>query len=95
LSGEGIALGVIEDVKYAEKTVRLQKRDTVVFYTDGVTEAVNEDFDEFGLERLIQVVRLNRDGNSESIINSIKEAIGDHAGNTPQFDDITLVVMKS
>jgi sigma-B regulation protein RsbU (phosphoserine phosphatase) len=94
LSGEGIALGIIEDVKYAEKTIRLQKGDTVVFYTDGVTEAVNEDFDEFGLERLIQVVRATHDDNTESIINSITEAIADHAGNTPQFDDITLIVMK-
>jgi serine phosphatase RsbU (regulator of sigma subunit) len=94
LSSEGVALGVIEDVKFAEKTVRLQKGDTIVFYTDGVTEAVNEDFDEFGLERLIQVVRSTSDRNTESIINSITEAIADHAGNTPQFDDITLVVMK-
>lgn len=94
LSSEGIALGVIEDVSYAEKSVKLEKGDSIVFYTDGITEAVNEDYDEFGLDRLLQTVRLARSESPKSMINRITGAVSDHAGNTPQFDDITLVVLK-
>ena len=94
LSGEGIALGVIEDVSYTEKTVKIEKGDTIVFYTDGITEAVNEDFDEFGLERLLQTVRSARRETPKTMISMITEAIADHAGSTSQFDDITLVVLK-
>ncbi|HZD11790.1 MAG TPA: SpoIIE family protein phosphatase [Candidatus Binatia bacterium] len=52
LRGEGVAMGVLEQVRIGQKYVRLQPGDTVVFYTDGVTEAMNEDLDEFGMERL-------------------------------------------
>jgi serine phosphatase RsbU (regulator of sigma subunit) len=94
LRGEGIALGILEDVEIEEEIVDLNPGDVVVFYTDGVTEAINEDYDEFGLERLRLVAKNVRAGEVSTIVNAIREAINDHAGATPQYDDITLVVMK-
>jgi sigma-B regulation protein RsbU (phosphoserine phosphatase) len=94
LSSDGIALGVLRDISISEKSIKLNKGDCIVFYTDGVTETMNEDFDEFGLERLIIVTQDARSGTAEEIVSAIHSAIDDHAGSTPQFDDTTMVVIK-
>ncbi len=94
LHGEGIALGVLEQVRISQHYTHLQAGDVLLIYTDGVTEAMNEDFDEFGLERLRLAAKSALDSPASHIMGAITAAIGDHAGDTPQFDDITLVVMK-
>jgi len=94
LSTEGIALGVLENVKIGQKQVKLAPGDTVVFYTDGVSEAMNEDYDEFGMERLCMVIKDARRGTAAEIVQTITQAIDDHSGETAQFDDITMVVLK-
>jgi len=94
LSTDGIALGVLEDVTIEQRKIHLRQGDVIVLYTDGVTEAINEDFDEFGMERLRLVARDASGGDAGQIVSAITAAVRDHAGETPQFDDITLVVMK-
>lgn len=94
LAGDGIALGVLEQVSIEQKSVRLEPGDAVLFYTDGVTETMNEDYDEFGMDRLRLVASATQERDAAGIMAAITEAIRDHAGDTPQFDDITLVVMK-
>ncbi|MGD2077763.1 MAG: SpoIIE family protein phosphatase, partial [Chloroflexota bacterium] len=94
LTTDGIALGVIEDVSIEQRQVKLRKGDVVIFYTDGVTEAINEDYDEFGLERLKLAARDAVSGDAADIVSAITVAVADHSGETPQFDDITLVVLK-
>jgi serine phosphatase RsbU (regulator of sigma subunit)/putative methionine-R-sulfoxide reductase with GAF domain len=95
LTTAGIALGVLEEVKISQKKVKLHPGDTVIFYTDGVTEAMNEDLDEFGLDRLNMVGKNMRKHSPAEIVNAITQAIDEHAGDTSQFDDVTLVVMKA
>jgi phosphoserine phosphatase RsbU/P len=94
LDTAGIALGVLEEVEIGENKVRLRPGDTVIFYTDGVTEALNEDKDEFGVERLTLTAARSRQLDAAGIMEAITRAVNDHAGDTPQFDDITLVVLK-
>jgi sigma-B regulation protein RsbU (phosphoserine phosphatase) len=94
LDTDGIALGVIENVSIEQRQVKLRRGDVIIFYTDGVTEAINEDYDEFGMERLELVARNARRGKAGAIATAITAAVHDHAGETPQFDDITLVVLK-
>ncbi len=94
LSTDGIALGVLEDVTIGQKQVKLAPGDTVVLYTDGISEAMNEDYDEFGLERLCTVIKDARQGTAAEIVQAITRAIDDHSGETAQFDDITMVVLK-
>ncbi len=94
LSAKGIALGVLEEVEIAQEQIELHNGDLVVYYTDGVSEAMNEDYDEFGMERLCLVARNARTGTASEVVEAITAAVADHAGDTPQFDDITLVVMK-
>ncbi len=94
LSDHGMALGVVPTVTMKSQTIKFLPGDTLLLYTDGVTEAMNEDFDEFGIGRLEQAAVKNRQRPAKLIARSITKAIRTHAGDTPQFDDITLVVMK-
>lgn len=94
LKTPGIALGVLPDVQIERHTLRLYPGDVLLFYTDGVTEAMNEDYDEFGMERLLLAVRNARSRTAPEILQAIIDSVRDHAGETPQFDDITMVVMK-
>ena len=94
LHGDGIAMGVLEEISIEQKELSLRPGDVVVFYTDGVTEAMNEDDDEFGLDRLRLAAAPIKRKSAAEIEEAITCAVRDHAGDTPQFDDITLVVMK-
>ncbi|PKN35247.1 MAG: hypothetical protein CVU61_04595 [Deltaproteobacteria bacterium HGW-Deltaproteobacteria-19] len=94
LKARGIALGVKRDIQLEEIALSLSNDDLVVLYTDGVTEAVNENDQPFGLERLTRVVRENRGLSAGEIIMKIQDAVIAFAGGRPQFDDIALVVLK-
>ncbi|MFZ1397592.1 MAG: SpoIIE family protein phosphatase [Candidatus Promineifilaceae bacterium] len=94
LTNHGMALGVLPDVEMQSYTMPFLPGDVLLLYTDGVTEALNEDFDEFGLVRLEQAARKKQQADASQIAHSITSAIQHHAGDTAQFDDITLVVVK-
>ncbi|MCB9420569.1 MAG: SpoIIE family protein phosphatase [Ardenticatenaceae bacterium] len=94
LQAGGMALGVLPDIEVESQSVQLYPHDTVLFYTDGVTEAMNEDYDEFGMERLRLTAVNHKNQSATNIKQAITDAIRNHAGDTPQFDDITLIVMK-
>jgi len=95
LEAKGIALGVMPDIRLEEKEISLEDGAVIVFYTDGVTEAINGEEEQFGQKRLVKVMENNRHRSAQEIIDAIRQAIGDFAGDQPQFDDITLIVLKS
>ncbi|MBK8434823.1 MAG: SpoIIE family protein phosphatase [Chloroflexi bacterium] len=94
LYARGMALGVVNTAAYETRRVQLEPDDVVLFYTDGVSEAIDLDMDEFGLERLRQVVAQNRYLAVEQIVEQITAAVHDHVGAAAQFDDITFMVLK-
>ncbi len=94
LEGKGIALGLFDDIELELVELRLNPGDTVVFYTDGVTEATNERDEEYGMERFTTLVSGLLDRGAREMIEAIVEGVTAHAGNQPQFDDITPVVLK-
>lgn len=94
LNGEGMALGVLADIYVANCKIDIRPGDILIFYTDGVTEAINEDYDEFGLDRMRMAAYSAHDQKADGIVAAIRRALSQHTGDTPQFDDITLVVMK-
>ncbi|MFC1999278.1 PP2C family protein-serine/threonine phosphatase [Chloroflexota bacterium] len=95
LEAKGIALGVMPGIKLEEREISLEDGAVVVFYTDGVTEAVNSEEEQFGQERLARVMEENRYRGAQEIIDAVRQAIADFVGDQPQFDDITLIVLKS
>lgn len=94
LPGHGIALGVLPETHMRSQSMQLRPGETIILYTDGVTEALNEDFDEFGLERLQVAARASARRPAADIISHITGNIRDHTGQTPQFDDMTLIILK-
>ncbi|MBU1932103.1 SpoIIE family protein phosphatase [Patescibacteria group bacterium] len=94
LETKGIALSVIEDIELEEGEVKLAKGDVVVLYTDGVTEAINEKEEQFGEERFIRAIKENHTLSAQDIIEKVQHEITIFTKEQPQFDDITLMVLK-
>ena len=90
----GSALGIIKDQAYGEATVTLDDGDMIVLYTDGVTEALNPEKDEFGSEALDELL-LHSAGRSPSETGAaILTAVKEFARGAEQADDITLLLLK-
>jgi sigma-B regulation protein RsbU (phosphoserine phosphatase) len=89
----GTVVGLIDDVRYEEASVRLQPGDLLVAYSDGVTEPENE-FGEFGEERLVDVVRRSRRLPLATISDQVLQALRAWIGEQEQPDDITLVLAR-
>jgi GAF domain-containing protein len=94
LTGKGIALGVIPNIELEEQSVRLLKGDVLVLYTDGVTEALSADYEEFGLERLATTILAHREHSADDIVAAVRAAVEEFTVGVPQFDDFTMVVLK-
>ena len=86
---DGIALGIAPDIKFRQNTVTLSPGDTVVLYTDGVTEAMNGNGEQFGLDRLRRLFEATASQDPERANLAVFEAVNAFVGETPQSDDIT------
>jgi len=94
----GLGLG-LSDGEYFEQTleeysVDLNENDTIVLYTDGVTEAKNEQLEDFGDKQFLQVLQSNINLNAEELSNKIVKEITVFSSGHEQYDDITLVIFK-
>ena len=90
----GIVLGAVENREYASRTLSICPGDVIVMYTDGVTESINEKEELFGEERLNSIIRKNARLSAQEILDRILSGVQEFAGDMPQFDDITLLVIK-
>jgi len=90
----GIALGIIEDADFEQKTLDLAPGDVVLFYTDGAVDAVNAAGEAFGEERLAALLHAQRNQPAEVIADAIDAAVQEFAAETPQYDDFTLILVK-
>ena len=95
LSPEGnrIPLGIIKSSTYQENTVQLEPGDMVVFYTDGVIEAMNHAEEMYQEERLEKTL-LNLTGAAEDCLDQILKDIDSFVAGAPQYDDLTLVIVR-
>ncbi|MDO9326343.1 MAG: SpoIIE family protein phosphatase [Methanoregula sp.] len=90
----GVAVGALDDAEYTQEELQLSLGDVIVLYTDGITEAVNDHEEMFDVPRLIDIIQKNRDLSSQEIADEIISAVFAFSGTQPQFDDITLMVVK-
>lgn len=96
----GTALGAATEERFAEIIepcrLELERGDTLVFYTDGVTEAMNASREQFGEQRLLDTLERLRDGRSaRGMVEALLGEIDRHARDADQHDDITIVVVKA
>ncbi len=94
LTQRGIVLGAFEEITLQDDTLDLAPGDVLVLYTDGVTDALNGEGEEFGEQRLFDVVQASCAGNAREILWAITGALSGFIGDTEQADDVTCVVIK-
>jgi sigma-B regulation protein RsbU (phosphoserine phosphatase) len=73
----------------------MEPGDKVVYYTDGIVEAMNKNEDMYGFERLHEVVKSSPAENAEALMNDIIRDVSDFTGAAPQHDDLTIIVVSS
>ena len=94
LEPTGTVVGLFDGMIYDERTVRMQPGDIFVGFSDGITEPENE-FGEFGEERLIALIQQHRDQPLARISDIVTSAVGDWIGGGEQPDDVTLVLARA
>lgn len=91
----GMILGVMQTVvPYLSETVQLQSGDAIVLFTDGITEAMNDKWEEYSDERLEALAREKYHESSHNILSHIKCSVEDFTHGAEQSDDITCLVIK-
>lgn len=84
------AIGVMERINYNSKELQLKPNDLIIMFTDGVSEAQNTENEEYGEERIKEVILKNSNNTPEELNNAIFNSLEDFRGNAEQFDDITI-----
>lgn len=98
LNPRGLAIGLEKGKLFSttieEKTMHMDPEDVFVFYTDGISESMNHNGEEFGEERLRAIINNNSSQSAQGLLDKITEDVNRFAGNTNQHDDFTMVVIK-
>lgn len=90
----GIPLGVVEHFPFNEEKIKFGKGDVLVVFSDGIQDAVDLSGARFGAENIEQIARERCDSSAAEIAAKILDEVKRHVSDTPQFDDMTLLVMK-
>ena len=94
LTRTGIFLGFDEQAVYEQNALALNAGDFIVFYTDGVTDAIDADQREFGQERFERLILDHRQESAGEILAALEHALAHFTGLTAPYDDITLLIVK-
>jgi sigma-B regulation protein RsbU (phosphoserine phosphatase) len=90
----GIDSGSVFDRLTVDFSVPLERNDCLVLYTDGVTETLNPEGDEYGVDRMMQSVCASANDGAQAIVKRILEDVREFTGSVPQNDDITVLVIR-
>jgi len=90
----GIDSGSVFDRLTVDFAVPLERNDCLVLYTDGVTETLNSEGDEFGVDRMMQSVCASANDSAQAVVKRIIEDVREFTGSVPQNDDITLIAIR-
>lgn len=94
LPARGAALGVFAEYLYQDHELLFQPGDTLLLYTDGLTDAINAEREDFGLARVKAVLAAARGLPAASIVDTLAQTVDYHVGDVEAFDDMTMVVLK-
>jgi sigma-B regulation protein RsbU (phosphoserine phosphatase) len=76
------------------ESIGFSRGDSLLLYTDGITEVMNISNEEFGQERLAELVHQHADRSAPDLLQAVRQAISAFGGNRPLMDDITMVALK-
>lgn len=89
-----IPIGIYGDYKFSETQIELNAGDSLIIYSDGITEAENEKEELFGDQRLLEVIKSNWAGSAKDLMDEIFKAVQNFSKNNFQSDDQTIVIIK-
>jgi sigma-B regulation protein RsbU (phosphoserine phosphatase) len=94
LGAGGLPLGLMPEARFQSRAITLGLDDLLCIYSDGITEAESPGEEEFGVGRLIELLRRDRDLPLAELVEEIPRAVGEHSQGLPQGDDQTLVLLR-
>jgi sigma-B regulation protein RsbU (phosphoserine phosphatase) len=94
LTGSGLVMGLFSTVSYPAMTVQLEVGDLLVLYSDGLNETVNIHDEEFGTERIANIVLASKQRSAQDILRALSESLEAWRGGLPFSDDVTMVVLR-
>jgi sigma-B regulation protein RsbU (phosphoserine phosphatase) len=90
----GLPVGMFGKASYLEEEIRLEPGDTLMLFSDGLSEAANPDGDEFGDDRLVEALRSGREEDPSALLDSLFAQAKAFAGKQPQSDDMTGLIVR-
>jgi sigma-B regulation protein RsbU (phosphoserine phosphatase) len=90
----GPVVGIFSEVQYEQGRLQLQPYDVLIAYTDGISEAMTTDYEEWGEERLIAAARMSTHRSAQDIVSAVIESADRFTAGAAQNDDLSLVVLK-
>jgi sigma-B regulation protein RsbU (phosphoserine phosphatase) len=94
VQAEGFPLGMFKDVSYEEFTLSTRTGDAIIFFSDGIVDAVNDKEEMFGTERLEALITREKDNTAEGMVDAIYTELSAFQGTVERFDDETVIVLK-
>ncbi len=98
LDAPGVAIGLADsdifDAAIADVSVQLKPSDGIIVYTDGITEALNDTGDEWGLDNLLQLIQTESPKSPAALMKTVKTSLARYVGAQQQYDDMTLLALK-
>ena len=90
----GVALGAAEEVTYSQRVIPLDKDDSILLYTDGLTESFDNDGEFFGEERLMQAIQANLCSSASDLLDVVEKSLLNFVQDMPPADDLTMLVLR-
>ena len=94
LTRTAIALGVVTGERVDQKTIRLESGDSLLLYTDGLTESFNQEGTFYGEERLLEALRSDECGSAHDLLDVVEKSLLDFVQDMPPADDLTMLVLR-
>ncbi|MBO4278860.1 MAG: serine/threonine-protein phosphatase, partial [Spirochaetales bacterium] len=88
------AVAMMEGMKFPEHEFELHPGDNIFMYTDGVAEAVDPAYEQFGTDRMLEALNKDPDASAQKQTKTVRAAIDKFVGDAEQFDDITMLCLK-
>ncbi|HET6823476.1 MAG TPA: GAF domain-containing protein [Anaerolineales bacterium] len=94
LTRTAIALGVVTGEPVGQRTIKLENSDTLLLYTDGLTESFNNDGELFGEERLMDAIQSNQYSSASELMDVVEKSLLNFVQDVPPADDLTMLVLR-
>jgi sigma-B regulation protein RsbU (phosphoserine phosphatase) len=94
LTRTGVALGAAEEVKFEQRVIPLESSDSILLYTDGLTESFNLEGEFYGEARLLEALKAEYCSSASSLLDAVENSLLNFVQDMPPADDLTMLVLR-